>query len=75
MDAETKRGERFIKKVMLFGGPIRMGYDEYVKMAFEGIAEVYYPGENGRFAAYTLRNLSEWERLLDEKRGFGRGPE
>jgi len=64
-----------MKKVMLLGDSIRMGYDAYVRIAFDGIAHIYYPEENGRFAAYTLRNLTDWERLLDEKRQIGRGVE
>ena len=37
-----------------------MGYDEYVQMAFEGVAEIYYPTDNCRFAAYMLRSLTIW---------------
>lgn len=50
-----------MKKVLLLGDSIRMGYDEYVQMAFDGIAEIYYPNDNGRFAAYTLRALTIWK--------------
>ena len=50
-----------MKKVLLLGDSIRIGYGKYVKMAFEGAAEICYPGENGRFAAYTLRNLNIWK--------------
>ena len=32
-----------MKKIVLIGDSIRMGYDKYVKMALEGVAEVYYP--------------------------------
>jgi len=48
----------------LLGDSIRLGYDKYVKMAFEGIAQIYYPKENCRFAAYICRNLHEWKREL-----------
>ena len=50
-----------MKKVLLLGDSIRMGYGKYVQMAFEDIAEICYPGENGRFAAYTLRHLNIWK--------------
>ena len=56
-----------MKKIMLIGDSIRMGYDKYVAMALEGSAEVYYPKENCRFSPYVLRNLHAW---LD-KSGFG----
>lgn len=50
-----------MKKIVLIGDSIRMGYDKYVKEALDGVAEVYYPGENCRFAQYTLRFLSDWK--------------
>lgn len=49
-----------MKKVVLIGDSIRMGYDKYVKDALSGSAEVYYPDENCRFAEYVLRYLHEW---------------
>ena len=54
-----------MKKILLIGDSIRMGYDKYVKMAFEGVAEVYYPEANCRFAAHIVRHLSEWKKSLD----------
>ena len=53
-----------MKKILLFGDSIRKGYDTYVAMAFEGVAEVYYPKDNCRFAAYLLRNLGDWKKEL-----------
>lgn len=53
-----------MKKILLIGDSIRQGYDKYVKMAFEGTAEVYYPAENCRFAAYVARNIHEWKSKL-----------
>ncbi len=50
-----------MKKIVLIGDSIRKGYDKYVKMAFADVAEVYYPKENCRFAAYTLRFLPAWK--------------
>ena len=49
-----------MKKIVLIGDSIRMGYDKYVKEALEKSAEVYYPAENCRFAEYVLRYLHEW---------------
>lgn len=44
-----------MKKVILLGDSIRMGYDDYVKEYLEGEVEVVYnEWDNGRFAAYTL---------------------
>jgi len=51
-----------MKKIVLIGDSIRMGYDKYVKEALDGVAEVYYPAENCRFAQYTLRYLHEWKK-------------
>ena len=50
-----------MKKIVLIGDSIRQGYDRYVKMAFEGVAEVYYPGDNCRFTSYILRNILDWK--------------
>jgi hypothetical protein len=50
-----------MKKIVLLGDSIRMGYDKYVKDALEGVAEVYYPADNCRFAQHTLRFLHEWK--------------
>ena len=53
-----------MKKILLIGDSIRLGYDKYVKMAFEDAAEVYYPEENCRFAAFVFRHLDEWKTSL-----------
>ena len=50
-----------MKKVVLIGDSIRMGYDKYVKEALDGVAEVFYPPENCRFAEYVLRYAHEWK--------------
>ncbi len=50
-----------MKKIVLIGDSIRMGYDKYVKDALEGVAEVYYPDDSARFSEYTLRYLSDWK--------------
>ena len=51
-------------KILLLGDSIRKGYDKYIKMAFEGVAEVYYPDENCRFTSYIIRQLYEWKNLV-----------
>ena len=50
-----------MKKIVLIGDSIRMGYDKYVKDALKNTAEVFYPGENCRFAEYVLRYAHEWK--------------
>ena len=49
-----------MKRVYLIGDSIRMGYDKYVRKQLAGIAEVSFPADNCRFAAYTLRYVREW---------------
>ncbi len=41
-----------MKNVLLIGDSIRAGYDKAVKKSLEGIANVYFPEENCRFASY-----------------------
>ena len=50
-----------MKKIVLIGDSVRMGYDKYVKDALTGSAEVFYPQENCRFAEYVLRYAHEWK--------------
>ena len=50
-----------MKKIVLIGDSIRMGYDKYVMEALHGVAEVLYPSENCRFAEYVLRYAHEWK--------------
>lgn len=57
-----------MKKIILIGDSIRMGYDKYVKDALKNSAEVYYPDENCRFAEYVLRYAHEWAAAS----GFGK---
>lgn len=49
-----------MKNILLLGDSIRQNYQEYVKECLQGMAEVYYPNDNGRFCQYTLRYLHEW---------------
>lgn len=51
-----------MKKIILIGDSIRLGYEKYVTEAFEDIAEIYSPTENCRFAQYVLRNFHEWKK-------------
>ena len=53
-----------MKKIILIGDSIRQGYDKYVKMAFEGVAEVYYPDTNCRFTANILRHIVDWKEEM-----------
>ena len=54
-----------MKKILLIGDSIRMGYDKYVKEALADVAEVYYPEENCRFTAYVLRYAHVWKKNLE----------
>lgn len=51
-----------MKKVVLLGDSIRMGYDKYVKAALEGVAEVYYPSVNCKFTQNVLRMIGSWKK-------------
>ena len=51
-----------MKKIILLGDSIRMGYDKYVKEALSDVADVYYPKENCKFALNILRCIVEWKR-------------
>ena len=48
-----------MKKVLLLGDSIRMGYQQFVKEELAGEFEVRYPEDNGRFAAYTLWQVNQ----------------
>lgn len=43
-----------MKKVLLLGDSIRMGYDAFVQEMLQEECQVYYSADNGRFSAYTL---------------------
>ncbi len=51
-----------MKKIVLLGDSIRMGYDKYVKEALSDTAKVFYPEENCKFALNILRCVVEWKR-------------
>jgi hypothetical protein len=54
-----------MKKILLIGDSIRMGYDADVKSFFSDSCEVYYPSENCRFAQYIARHLGDWKKELE----------
>ena len=43
-----------MKKVLLLGDSIRMGYQEYLRDLLKSKCEVYFSDDNGRFTSYTL---------------------
>ncbi len=51
-----------MKKVLLLGDSIRLGYCRFVKEALDGIVEVYSPKENCAFAQYLYRWLHVWKK-------------
>lgn len=53
-----------MKNILLVGDSIRIGYDKSVKKSLEGIANVYFPEENCRFAAYVLRYIHTYKELV-----------
>jgi len=58
-----------MKNVLLLGDSIRRGYDEAVKKTLEGYANVFFPEDNCRFAAYLLRELHRYrDDILPEGR-------
>ena len=68
-----------MKNVFLIGDSIRFGasanpdyqtanspgYGIYVEKMLDGIANVYMPNDNCRFAQYTLRYLYDWTKDID----------
>ena len=52
-----------MKKIVLIGDSIRMGYDKYITEALSGTAEVFYPSENCRFSEYVLRYAHDWKTI------------
>lgn len=54
-----------MKNILLIGDSIRIGYDKSVEKSLQGIANVYYPDDNCRFASYVLRYLHIYKQLLN----------
>lgn len=57
-----------MKNILLVGDSIRMGYDKSVRASLDGIANVYFPAENCRFASFVLRYMHEYWRDLAHER-------
>ena len=55
-----------MKNILLIGDSIRIGYDKAVRSSLEGIANVYFPGDNCRFASYVLRYIHEYKALIPD---------
>ena len=51
-----------MRKIVLLGDSIRMGYDKFVKESLGDEAEVFYPKDNCKFAKYSIRFLRDWTR-------------
>ena len=51
-----------MKKIILIGDSIRMGYAKYVKEALEGSAQLYHSQDSARFSTYLFRFLPDWKR-------------
>lgn len=51
-----------MKRVLILGDSISMGYRELVKTMLDGQAEVYYYEENGSYSAHTLWLANQWVR-------------
>jgi len=49
-----------MKRVVLIGDSIRMGYQDGVRGALADVAEVWAPAENGGTSKNVLANLEEW---------------
>lgn len=55
-----------MKKVLLLGDSIRLGYQPHVADELRGAAEVVGPEENGRFSKYTLWGVNLWLKELGQ---------
>ena len=51
-----------MKKIILFGDSIRLGYERYVQDTFDGVAKVYKAKETCAFSQFMLRWVIEWKR-------------
>jgi hypothetical protein len=54
-----------MKKVLLIGDSIRLGYRSFVGELLKDEAVIHGPDENCRFSAYTLWNLDNWAPARD----------
>ncbi len=53
-----------MRKILLLGDSIRMGYDKYTRDKLGDIAEVYFPDENCKFSVNMVRYIYEWADQL-----------
>ena len=52
-----------MKKILLLGDSIRLGYERYVTEMLDGVATVYTPGDvNCGMSQFMLRWVHEWKR-------------
>lgn len=51
-----------MKKIILIGDSIRLGYQAFIKQSLAGIAEVYFPDGNSEYAINVLRFAHDWKR-------------
>lgn len=49
-----------MKKILLLGDSIRLSYQDAVKQKLDGVADVFGPDDNGRFAKYTYWYCAKW---------------
>ncbi len=54
-----------MKKVLLIGDSIRLGYDKYVKESMKNFAEVYFTDDNDKFTANILRHFHVITDMLE----------
>ena len=64
MNYVNRNGEGQQPSALLLGDSISLSYREIVKYLLKDTINIFYPPENGRFAAYTFRSLYEWSRDL-----------
>lgn len=56
-----------MKKVLLLGDSIKLGYQDYVKKELDGECELYFEEtDNGRFAQYTFWQLNQMYKKFGE---------
>ena len=57
-----------MKKILLIGDSIRLGYDAFVKESMKDVAEVYFSNTNNMYSTHVLRNLHtmvDWYKVYD----------
>ena len=55
-----------MKKVVLLGDSIRLGYGKVVEEKLGDEFTLWQPKDNCRFAAYTLRGIYDWRANIDD---------